>query len=89
MYGKPSSVDEARYQLFCTKGCSSEQLPPTTDELNLHLMRAAYQAAIWQHCLQPKSVQLIWTMVQMVMHGWKVEGSDISMVWMLYAATCS
>ena len=49
MYGKPelSSVDEARYQLFCTKRCSSEQLPPTTDELNLHLMRAAYQAAIW------------------------------------------
>ena len=33
MYGKPElhSVDEARYQLFCTKGCSSEQLPPTTD----------------------------------------------------------
>ena len=75
MYGKPelSSVDEARYQLFCTKGCSSEQLPPTTDELNLHLMRAAYQAAIWRRCLQPKPIKMDHGPNG---HGWKVEGND-------------
>ena len=44
MYGKSelTSVDEARYQLFCAKGYSSEQLHPTADELHLHLTRAAY-----------------------------------------------
>ena len=72
------------YQLFCTKGCSSEQLPPTTDELNLHLMRAAYQAAIWQHCLKPKPIDMDHGPND---HGWKVEGSGIPIVGCL--ATCS
>ena len=42
-------------------------------------MRAAYQGAIWC-CLQPK---LIDTDHGPNDHGWKVEGSDISIVWML------
>ena len=48
MYGKHKfqSVDEARYQLFCGKGCSSKQFPPIANELQLHLMTACYQAAI-------------------------------------------
>ena len=47
MESELSSVDEARYQLFCAKRCSSEHLPPTADELHLYLMRAGYQAATY------------------------------------------
>ena len=48
MYGKHElqSLHEARYKLFCDKGCSSEQFSPTANELQLHLMRACYQATI-------------------------------------------
>ena len=45
LYGRPeqSSVDQARLQLF--KGL--EMLPPTKDALELHTIRANYQAKIW------------------------------------------
>ena len=81
MYGKSelTSVDEARYQLFCAKGYSSEQLPPTADELHLHLMRAAYQAAIWRRCLQAKPTDIESGPND---HGWEVKGNEISIVWM-------
>jgi len=81
MYGKSnlSKVDEARYQLFCTKGCSSEQLPPTADELHLHLMRAAYQAAIWRRCCEAKPTDIDSGPHG---HGWEVKDNDISIVWM-------
>ena len=49
-------------------------------KLNLHLINASYQAAIWQCCFQPKPIDMD--------HGpngheWKVEYSDISIVWMI------
>ena len=82
MYGKRElqSIDEARYQLFCGKGCSSEQLPPTENELELHLMRAFYQAAIWKHCLQARPPDNINPNPNG--HGWKVEGDQILNIWM-------
>ena len=82
MYGKHKlqSINEARYQLFCGKGCSSEQLPPTANELELHLMRACYQAAIWKRFLQARPPDNINPSPNG--HGWKVEGDQILIIWM-------
>ncbi|KAG1662386.1 hypothetical protein GQR58_020959 [Nymphon striatum] len=47
LYDKTSSldsVDEARKELFCQKGRSMENIPPTQDALFQHVKRAAYQA---------------------------------------------
>lgn len=48
-----SSVNDARYQLFCTKILQSNQLPPCHDAFLKHCCRANYQAAIWRRCLTP------------------------------------
>ena len=37
--------------MFCQKQQKSESLPPTTDSLRQHLMRANYQAFVWKHSL--------------------------------------
>ncbi|KAG1654719.1 hypothetical protein GQR58_024872 [Nymphon striatum] len=50
LYDKTSSldsVDEARKELFCQKGRSIENIPPTQDALFQHVKRAAYQGGIW------------------------------------------
>ncbi|KAG1709760.1 Multiple drug resistance-associated protein-like transporter 1 [Nymphon striatum] len=50
LYDKTSnldSVDEARKELFCQKGRSMENIPPTQDALFQHVKRAAYQGGIW------------------------------------------
>ena len=46
--------NDLRYQLFqARKGeVESGQLPPSTDCLSLHTMRANYQSGIWQSSLQ-------------------------------------
>ena len=44
-------VNDARYQLFCTKVSQSNQLPPCQDALVKHCRRANYQAAVWRQCL--------------------------------------
>eukprot|EP00117_Sycon_ciliatum_P041043 scpid99855/ scgid30081/ len=48
-----SSVNSARYELFCTRNAQSNQLPPCRDALVKHSARANYQAAIWRRCLEP------------------------------------
>ena len=49
LYGGPkqSSVDQARLQLFGKANEGLEMLPPTKDALELHTIRANYQAQIW------------------------------------------
>ncbi|XP_065197855.1 uncharacterized protein LOC135829379 [Sycon ciliatum] len=46
-----SSVNDARYELFCTKTLQSNQLPPCKDAFLKHAARANYQAAIWRQCI--------------------------------------
>ena len=47
------SVDELRYKLYCKNAgkITCDQLPPCTDALELHLMRANYQARISRESL--------------------------------------
>lgn len=55
MYGYKGdfSVDELRYKLYCKNAgkIACDQLPPCTDALELHLMKANYQARIWKESL--------------------------------------
>ena len=54
MYGcKDVSVDELRCKLYCKNAgkIACDQLPTCTDALELHLMRANYQARIWRESL--------------------------------------
>ena len=46
-------VDELRYKLYCKNAgkIACDQLPPCTDVLELHLMRANYEARIWKESL--------------------------------------
>eukprot|EP00117_Sycon_ciliatum_P011697 scpid10404/ scgid5699/ len=46
-----SRVNDARYQLFCTRSLQSNQLPPCNDALLKHCCRSNYQAGIWKRCL--------------------------------------
>ena len=48
-YGRPeqSSVDQTRLQLVGKAKKGLEMLPPTNDVLELHTIRANYQAKIW------------------------------------------
>ena len=43
-----TSINQARYELFCTKSLQSNQLPPCQDALRKHIARANYQAAVWR-----------------------------------------
>ena len=53
LYGNKTAtgVDKLRYQLFQKKYNVSNNLPPNRDSLDLHIMRAAYQAGINRRCL--------------------------------------
>ena len=52
MYGCKGDVsfEKLRYKLYCKNAgkIPCDQLPPCTDALELHLMRANYQARIWR-----------------------------------------
>ncbi|EDO46217.1 predicted protein [Nematostella vectensis] len=47
------TADKIRYWMFCQKHQSSDRLPPTSDSLKQHIIRANYQTFIWKYCLQP------------------------------------
>lgn len=65
-----SQVNQARYNLFCSKngGLESHQLPPSQECLLKHTARANFQAGIWRRSLE--SNLLIPSPVGM---GWKLE----------------
>ena len=59
MYEKNStmtSVNEARQRLFSQQCRSIENIPPTSDALRQHTLRAAYQALVWSRCLEKNPV---------------------------------
>lgn len=65
------SVDNARALLFghCKK---TEALPPTSDALNLHLMRVHYQSLIWNLAHIPKP-----NIPDPTCMGWKMEDNNL------------
>lgn len=82
MYAANSStveVNQARYQLFCTKRgeVESSQLPPCRDCLFLNVERANYQAAIWKSSLQSNPV-----VPSPTEHGWKEDEGKLALYWM-------
>lgn len=74
-----TDVNELRYRLFCSKkgGLDSHQLPPCTDCLKLHSLRANYQAAIWRRSLQASPVIPL-----PIGHGWIHEEDSLVIKWM-------
>ncbi|XP_065198086.1 uncharacterized protein LOC135829615 [Sycon ciliatum] len=54
-----SSVNDARYQLFCTRSLQSSQLPPCRDAFLRHCSRANYQAGVWRRCLVASPVDIL------------------------------
>ncbi|CAB4043691.1 Hypothetical predicted protein, partial [Paramuricea clavata] len=61
------SVDMARF-LLCAKAGTPDKLPPTSDALKYHIMRAHYQAMVWRqaHCLNqilPKPEKSGWKLM--------------------------
>ena len=46
-------VDKLRYKLYCNNAGKivCDQLPPCTDALELHFMRANYEVRIWRESL--------------------------------------
>ena len=80
MYGWKGheSLNEIRYCMYCQSGgkISCEQLPPCNDVLELHMMRANYQAYIWRQSLGPQQTE--------VDHGWlrDEESNCLDIKWM-------
>lgn len=50
-----SSVDMARFLLFAKAG-TPDKLPPTSDALKYHIMRAHYQAMVWRQAHCPRQI---------------------------------
>jgi hypothetical protein len=70
-------INESRYQLFCKKNRSLENLPPTKDALLLHIQRAIYQSGVWTSCLNFNLVAPSPTLF-----GWKLEDEKLVPIWM-------
>ena len=66
-------------RLFCAKQgkIDSNQLPPCTDCLRMHSLRANYQAAVWR-----RSLQSCPQVPSPVGYGWVHEESKLSIKWM-------
>ena len=47
-----TQVNDVRYWMFCQKGHGSENLPPTSDTLQLNMTRVNYQACVWKKALE-------------------------------------
>lgn len=80
LYGWQStpSINEARYKSFCAPGFSHQNLPPTEDELSLHITRCNYQTAIHKRCL----LQYI-NAPDPLEHGWEEDSNgNLAVQWM-------
>ena len=79
LYGtNKTSITEARYKKFCKKSMPDPcMLPPTKDELELHIKRANFQAFIWK-----KAVEREPDIPSPVGHGWDVKDGYLEVVWM-------
>ena len=82
MYGckEIDSVDELRYRMYCQSAgkIACENLPPCNDTLDLHVMRANYQARIWRESLLQHQNE-----VDPLEHGWTLDDDGLfSIKWM-------
>ena len=80
LYGKPdvTSIDEARYRLFCTKPIQSSSLPPCSDALKHHMMRANYQAHIWRNALVAQTTPPLSPHKK----GWTIDDGCLHVMWL-------
>ena len=73
---KSTTINEARYQLFCTESHQSQQLPPTQHALKKHIIRANYQTSLWKQAID--SVSDIPSLTQ---HGWILSDNSLDICW--------
>ena len=50
-----NKCDDARVKLFC-KCKSQDALPPTSDAIKFHIMRAHYQSLVWMQATKPHAI---------------------------------
>ena len=72
-----SNVDDARYRILCTKAAVEQSLPPTSDPLLLHSMRANVQAAIHRHSREREIAA-----PSPIGHGWCAGEHGLDVQWM-------
>ncbi|XP_066924012.1 uncharacterized protein [Clytia hemisphaerica] len=79
LYGKESmaSVNDLRYVLFKSGKFEEEFLPPTSDVLFLHSLRANFQAFIWKHA----NIAFLY-LPSFTEHGWLRNDGNIVINWM-------
>lgn len=79
LYGTPEqpTVNHARLQLFGKAKKGLEMLPPTVDALELHAVRANYQAKIWMQA-DKESIEVI---SPTNTEAWKMESGHLEAVW--------
>ena len=71
-------MNTARYTVFCSPNKVSEiNLPPTKDELSLHIRRANYQTAIWRASLESQM-----DIPSPTEHGWFETEGLLKVKWM-------
>lgn len=71
-----SGVNELRYKLFCTKQAKNENLPPTKDALQQHILRSNYQCFIWRKALERQPC-----LPEPIDHGWELCDGSLEPVW--------
>ena len=75
-----NDIDLLRYELHCAKSCKvePETLPPCRSSLQLHVLRANYQAAIWRRSLLANT-----SISSPNGNGWKVSNNgEITIEWL-------
>ena len=74
-------VNKLRHQLFVTRATQSDQMPPTQDALRQHVLRANYQAGVWQRALEREPA-----IPGPAGHGWSLTSDqELSIAWMTKA----
>lgn len=75
---KSHSVNDARYELFCSSTPEERSLPPNRDCLMQHAKRASYQTKIWR-----SATEAITNCPSPDNHGWDVTAADgLQIRWM-------
>ncbi|XP_077972179.1 uncharacterized protein LOC120332986 [Styela clava] len=78
LYGENmKNVNDARARLFKTGKHMDHTLPPNSDSLKEHVLRANYQAAIHHLCLEPKPI-----IPSPIGHGWVLDDGVLQVKWM-------
>ena len=75
MPGNVENADEARCVLF-KKTTSPDVLPPTSDALKYHILRAHYQALIWNLAYHPTP-----NIPELYQYGWKKKEKSLTPKW--------